>query len=405
MKKIYTYIARTLRALGESYALEMKHILHDQGVVLFFLFLPLAYPVIYSLIYNPELVRDVKVVVVDHDRTAASRELVRNFDATEGAAIIGYAPEMGEAKHALAAHDCYAIMEIPQGYERHLGRSEQGQAILYCDMSLLLRYRSLLFSATDLSLDMSSKIQTQDISQLGLESLMDQGDPMPIVSSELGNLQSGFDSFIMPGVLILILQQCIILAVGMMGGARYEQARRGINPVNAVGGGTCVTMVGRTACYISILALPILWLTHFVPMVFQFPMAGDMLSIFAFLVPLVLASICVGFIVQAFTTEREAIFIIWVATSLLFLFLSGLTWPRYAMPPFWHAVSDMVPATWGVNGFILMNANGASLTDVSDCYYALWIQSGVYFAIAWAIHRFWLRPRLARIARLHRSSD
>lgn len=51
MKKIFKAISKYLRTLGESYALEFKHILHDQGVVLFFLFLPLAYPVIYSLIY------------------------------------------------------------------------------------------------------------------------------------------------------------------------------------------------------------------------------------------------------------------------------------------------------------------------------------------------------------------
>lgn len=398
MKKIFKAIARNFRALGESFALEFKHIIHDQGVVLFFLFLPLAYPIIYSLIYNPELVRDVTVVVVDHDMTARSRELVRDFDATQGARVIGYAADMSEARRAFDSHECYAILEIPRGFERNIGRGEQSQAQLYCDMSLLLRYRSLLFSATDLSLDMSSRIQAADIKDLGAASVMAKSDPMPITAAELGNLQSGFDSFVMPGVLILILQQCIVLAVGMMGGARFETARRGINPVNAMGGATLVTMIGRMACYMVILALPVIWLTHFVPLIFKFPMAGDMLSIFAFLLPLILASICLGFIMQAFTTERESIFIIWVATSLIFLFLSGLTWPRYAMPPFWSFVSDLVPATWGVNGFILMNANGASLADVAPCYEILWLQAAGYFVLAWLIHRFWLRPHLTRLA-------
>lgn len=297
MKKIFKAISKYLRTLGESYALEFKHILHDQGVVLFFLFLPLAYPVIYSLIYNPELVRDVPVVVVDNDKTALSRELTRNFDATQGARIIGYAADMGEARRALDSHECYAIMEIPAGFERNVGRGEASKAMLYCDMSLLLRYRSLLFSSTDLSLAMSADIQAADIKSLGASSLMSESDPMPIEAASLGNLQSGFDSFIMPGVLILILQQCIILAVGMMGGARYETARRGINPINSVSGNTLITMIGRTACYISILAVPIIWLTHFVPLIFKFPMAGDMLSIFAYLLPMVLASIFLGFII------------------------------------------------------------------------------------------------------------
>ncbi|MCM1319653.1 MAG: ABC transporter permease [Muribaculaceae bacterium] len=403
MKRIFNAISRYFRALGESFALEWKAIWKDQGVVLFFLFLPLAYPVIYSLIYNPELVRNVPVVVVDNDKTALSRELVRNFNATEGAWIIGYAADMNEARHAMNEHKCYAIMEIPHGFERNVGRGESSKAMLYCEMSLLLRYRSLLFAATDLSLDMSSKIQTADIQDLGAGSIMAKTDPMPIQANSLGNLQSGFDSFIMPGVLILILQQCIILAVGMMGGGRFEEARQGINPVNAIGGTTFISMIGRIVCYISILALPVLWLTHFVPLVFKFPMAGDMLDIFCFLLPMMLASICMGFIVQCFTTEREAIMIIWVATSILFLFLSGLTWPRYAMPEGWKFISDLMPATWGVNGFILMNANGASLTDVAPFYHNLWYLTAGYFLVAWALHRFYLRPHLARVARLARS--
>ncbi|MCM1005632.1 MAG: ABC transporter permease [Prevotella sp.] len=399
MKKILNAISIWFRALGESFALEWKHIWKDQGVVLFFLFLPLAYPVIYSLIYNPELVRDVPVVVVDNDKTALSRELTRNFDATQGAHIIGYAADMSEARQALNEHACYAIMEIPHGFERNIGRGGASKAMLYCDMSLLLRYRSLLFSATDLSLAMSAKIQAADIKDLGAASVMAKTDPMPIRAASLGNLQSGFDSFIMPGVLILILQQCIVLAVGMMGGGRFETARKGINPVNAIGGSTFVSMIGRMACYIAILALPIIWLTHFVPLVFKFPMAGDMLDIFCFLLPIVLASISIGFIVQCFTTEREAIMLIWVATSVLFLFLSGLTWPRYAMPEGWKFISDLIPATWGVNGFILMNANGASITDVAPFYHNLWYLTAGYFVVAWALHRFYLRPHLRRLSR------
>ena len=121
MKKFFKFISVELRALGESYALELKDIFHDQGVILFFLFLPLVYPVIYSLIYGPELVRDVDVVVVDNDRTPLSRELVRDFNASEGADVIGYAAEMGEARHAMNSHECYAILEIPEGFARNIG--------------------------------------------------------------------------------------------------------------------------------------------------------------------------------------------------------------------------------------------------------------------------------------------
>lgn len=394
MKKLLHIISVFFRSLTEVYARELRSLVKDQGVVLFFLFLPLAYPVIYSLIYNKELVRDVPVVVVDHARTSDSRDLVRKFDASQGAKIIGYASDLDEARRAINEREAFAIMEIPADYSRAIGRTEQAQVQLYCETSLLLRYRALLFSATEVSLDIGSELQARGLKEIGVSS-MSVDDPMPVVAAQLGNLQSGFDSFIMPGVLILILQQCIVLAVGMMGGGRNERIMLGQRPVFATGS-TLITLAGRTLCYITILALPIIWLTHFVPIIFRFPMMGDSLQIFEFLLPVVLSSIALGFIVQIFTSEREAIFIIWVATSVLFLFLSGLTWPRYAMAPVWKVLSDLIPATWGVNGFILMNANGASLTDIEPLYRNLWILTAVYWAIAWAAHTIVLRLRIRR---------
>ena len=59
-----------IRQLFGVYCREFKLVIHDPGILIFFIFLPIVYPVIYSLIYNPEVVRDVKMVVVDNDRSA-----------------------------------------------------------------------------------------------------------------------------------------------------------------------------------------------------------------------------------------------------------------------------------------------------------------------------------------------
>ena len=72
--------------------------------------------------------------------------------------------------------------------------------------------------------------------------------------------------------------------------------------------------------------------------------------------------------------EREMAFMVVVFTSVVFLFLSGLTWPRYAMSPFWYWVGNCIPAVWGVEGFIRINSNGADLsavqTNLTYCFVA-----------------------------------
>ena len=388
---------KKLKQLFKVYCNEFRIVIHDPGIIIFFLFLPLAYPIIYSLIYNPELVRDVEVVVVDNDRSDLSRQLVRNFNATQEAWVIGYASNLAEARRAMDNHDCYAILEIPQGFGKKIKNNEQGNAVLYCEMSLLLRYRSLLVASTNVAQAMGAEILSEKIDLLAplAETVVD-GDLMPIKNVTMGNIEGGFDSFIMPGVLILILHQCIILASGMAGGAKRERPSLiGYNSFNEQPS-VLMTMFGQMLCYITILLVPIIYLVHYVPLMFSFPMAGDLFQILMFLLPMVLACVGLGWCFQGIVWERESVFVLWVVTSVIFLFLSGLTWPRYAMPGFWKAISDCIPATWGMEGFIKMNANGASLAQVRDCYINLWILAGVYMVLAYCVQRWLVRPSVIK---------
>lgn len=386
-----------LRQLFKVYCREFRIVIRDPGIIIFFLFLPLAYPVIYSLIYNPELVRNVAVVVVDNDRSDLSRELVRNFDATQEAWVKGYAADLHEARRAMDSHECYAILEIPQGFGKKIKNNQQGEAVLYCEMSLLLRYRSLLVASTNVAQAMGAQLLTEKIDLLAplAETVVD-GDLMPIKNITMGNIEGGFDSFIMPGVLILILHQCIVLASGMAGGAKRERPSLiGYDSFNETPS-VLMTMFGQMLCYITILMVPIIYLVHYVPLMFAFPIAGNLFEILMFLLPMLLACVGLGWCFQGIVWERESVFVLWVVTSVIFLFLSGLTWPRYAMPGFWKALSDCVPATWGIEGYIKMSTNGATLAQVRNCYINLWILAGAFMAAAYCVQRWIVRPSVLK---------
>lgn len=386
-----------MQSFYDVYLRQFRLIVHDPGLIIFFIFLPFAYPVLYSLIYNPELVRDVAVVAVDHDRSAESRKLVRHYDATQGARVIGYAANLTEARQAMNEHKCYGILEVPEGYGRKTGRGEQADAILYCEMSLLLRYRALLVAATDVQLALGAEIQAQEIdSDIPMGDSYITGDPMPIDNIDMGDITGGFDSFIMPGVIIFILHQCIILSVGMMGGAYRERPELYfMNPFSKPNP-LILSMLARVLVVITIMAAPTCFLIHYIPLLFHFPMAGDTLQIFAFLLPMVIGCCFLGDCLQSLVRQREDIFIIWVATSLILLFLSGLTWPRYAMSGFWKALGDIIPATWGMEGFVRMNTNGGTLAQQSHCYVMLWILAGCYGVMAYWLQRFSIMPDIKR---------
>ncbi len=394
---MWKYIKSRFGDLVRSYFDEFRLVFHDGGIILFFCFLPLAYPIIYSLIYNPEVVRDVKMVVVDHDRTSKSRELVRSLDACQEIRITGYAADLGEAKRAMHGHDCYGILEIPDGFSKKLGRGEQSPAVIYSDMSLLLRYRGFLVAATNVAQEMGAELLEEKIGHtLPIAATISTGDPLPVENISMGNIENGFDSFIMPGVLVLILHQCIVLASGMAGGARRERTRRGCGEET---GSVAMSMAGEMLCYMTILLVPVMFLLHYVPLIFSFPMAGSAFEIFLFILPMVIACMGLGFCFQSIVWEREAVFVLWVVTSVALLFLSGLTWPRYAMSPLWSFIGDMLPATWGVEGFIKMNANGSSLAQVRAEYVNLWLLAAFYLVAGYCLRRWVMRPSLQRAGR------
>lgn len=352
----------------------------DAGVLIFFIALPLLYPVVYTLIYNPELARDIPVAVVDDCRSAESREFVRMADATEAISITGYAANLEEARRWQADKACYGIMVIPRDYSEKIGSGEQVVVPFYIEMSLLLRYRAFLSALTDLSLATGAEIRRAEIG--------DGASPVDNAAIFVGNPTQGFASFIIPGILVLILQQSLVLGITMLGGGEAERRRRnsGRDPLSA-GQPAVTTVLGKALCYFTIYIPLVIYVLCFVTRMFDLPHVGGVADMLLFSVPLVLSSIFMGMTLQIFVRERESSMVLFVFTSVIFLFLSGLTWPRYAMSGLWQWAGNIIPSTWGIDGFVRINSDGATLAQASEAYCMLWLLTVVYFIAATVIHR------------------
>lgn len=371
---------------------EMSLVFTDVGVILFFFFLPTAYPIVYSLIYNTEVTREMPVAVVDNSRTAMSREFTRHADATEAIKVCGYPADLQEAKRWMAEKKCFGILEIPADYTRKLGRAEQPQVQFYCEMSLLLRYRTFSSSLADLQIATGAQLRQMTLDDLGMPAT---GETSTIgsVGFALGDTQQGFASFIIPGIVVLILQQSMILGIVLLGGTRAEQRRRlkGSLPVTGDTMSSSAQIFGRALCY-TILYIPLsIYILHYVLLFFHYPHQGELIDYILFILPMLLATAMLGQTMNIMATERESAFVIVVFTSVAFLFLSGLTWPRYAMNGFLTCLGDIVPATWGVEGFVRINSNGAPMALESKPWYWLWGLTLIYTATAYLVTRWQTR--------------
>ena len=74
---------------------ELKNVFKDEGVLIFFFLVPFAYPLLYSFIYNNEVVREAKMVVVDQSDSYLSREFTRRVNATPDVRVVAVSTDMG----------------------------------------------------------------------------------------------------------------------------------------------------------------------------------------------------------------------------------------------------------------------------------------------------------------------
>lgn len=389
MKSPLKHISDWFLALARVFRREFAIVISDAGALLFFIGLPLAYPIVYTLIYNPEVVNKVAVAVVDDSRTPRSRQLVRQASATPQVEIYDYAPNLADAKAMMASHDVYAILHIPADFDKKINRGEQAQATLFCDMSLLLRYRSLLSAMTSLQLKLAQDITVERVSIAGASSMASSSMPVNSESHFLGDTQQGFASFVIPGIVVLILQQSMILGVALLGATARERRRRngGVDPREIAGAPVSAQIWGKSLCFVTLYAPLTLYILHIVPEMFNLPHYGSPADYLLFIFPLLLSSAFLGQTTVILCREREYTFLVVVFTSVIFLFLSGLTWPRYAMSPLWTWIGNLVPATWGVEGFIRINSNAATLAESARPYTALWILTAAYCVTAYMVTR------------------
>ena len=367
---------------------ELKNIFRDQGVFLFMVLVPLLYPLLYAFIYNQETVREVPAAVVDDSHTALSREYIRQVDAAPDVKVVAQCADMEEAKRLVKHRDAYGIIHLPASFSDDVVNMQQAHVDLYVDMAGMLYYKALLLANTEVSLKENAKIKVQ---QAGGYTDADDAlvqHPIEYRQVDMYNPQVGFASFLIPGVLILVLQQTLLLGVGMLGGtARERNSYAELIPINRHYNGLLRIVLGKGAAYLLIYLWNAVFVLGIVPHIFNLPQIGNPFDIWCLTIVFLLDVIFFAMTLSVLIRRRETCIIFFVFSSLILLFLSGISWPKEAMPRFWRLLSYVFPSTFGVNGFVKINNMGASLVEIKKEMIWLMGQTAFYFGTTLLVYR------------------
>ena len=386
MLHFLNHIWLQLKETGWVFAIELKRIFRDPGVMVIFILATLAYPFLYKAIYWREQITDIPVAVVDLSRSQESREFLHRWNAAPDIKLAYTCASMGEAEQLLRDQKVHGIIYFPHDYAAQLA-DPLGQAhiSLYCDMSSFLYMKGIYLSCNQVMLESMRNIQIDRYEQMGMDKEFAWAlvQDAPYSETALFTPTGGYGSFLIPAVLVLILHQTLLFGICMLGGTAREENKQLFRiPGRRRGWSSLRIVLGRAAAYFVIYyALAAILMIAF-PRLFDLPHIGAVGDLLRFIVPYLLATIFFSMCVSVFIRNRESGLVLLISSSLIFLFMAGISWPKEMIPEAWRYLSYAIPYTAGANGFIHISSMGASLWTTRMEYDTLWILTGVYFILA-----------------------
>jgi len=387
-KKILNLSGQIREGISSTFRIWMREfqlIFKDVGVMVIIFAVPLIYPLLYSFIYYPEVIRDLPIAVVDLSHSSQSRQLTRNLDATPDLKVVSSTMSMNEATELFEKQEVRGIVQIPETFGADIAMKRQTTVSAYANMGFFLHYKALMSGTSFVALETGNQIQIKNLMNDGMTIQQAEvtANPLKLVDNAMANQGGGFASYGIPIALILIIQQTLVLAIGILAGTARERHPFGILvPLDRKRMGTLRQVAGKAAAYFSIYAMLCVYLLGMIPQWFGYAQSASLVELMALITPFLLSSIFFGLTLSVIFKNRESAMMLYLFTSIPLLFLSGIIWPLSNFSPVWLLVREIFPSSNAIFGFIKMNSLGASISETSHEIVSLWIQSGVYFITA-----------------------
>ena len=385
MKRLIAQLKSYATQLGSVMRNEYKSIFTDEGVMLILVFATIIYAVLYSLAYDTQVLRDIPIAVVDDSKSHSSRALVESLGAGPNTVVAYDSPDMESAKELFFDREIYGVVYIPNNYEKDLLEGGQANVAVYVDASYFLMYRQIFEEVASSVTITGAKVEFQRLVAKGASIPQATATVEPVIydQTDLFNPYLGYASFVIPAVLMVIIQQTLLIGIGMIGGTWREFGLyKKLIPTGRRRMSTIPIVLGKTIVYSSICIVYTLYLLKVHYKIFEYPANGDPQTIILFMIPYILSSIFLGIFLSTLFQKREnsMLFMLW--SSIIFLMLSGVSFPKQAIPPALNLLAEILPSTHGVDGFVRIQSMGASFGEVVDEVRMLWILTVVYGGLA-----------------------
>jgi len=342
---------RTLRILIKK---EFLQIFRNRSILAIIFVMPVVQLVVLPLAANYEI-KDIKMALVDHDKSGFSRELIRKITASGYFKITSYSEDYRKAYEEVEKDRADLILEIPNNFEKDLVK-ENSQKVL-------LAINAINGTKAGLSASYLGQILQDYNEQIQLK-----------MSPELESTKNSSGLEIIPNF-------------WFNAGYNVSEKETGtIEQINVSPIRKRDFILGKLIPFwlLAMVAFTIgLLVTVFV---YGIQMQGSLLLLYTFISVYLITILGMGLLVSVYSeTQQQAMFVVFFF-MMIFVLMSGLFTPTESMTDWAKYIAYLNPVTYGVDGIRLIILKNSGFTDLLPHFTFITALGTV--VITWAILRY-----------------
>ncbi|GMV43843.1 MAG: hypothetical protein AMXMBFR64_55590 [Myxococcales bacterium] len=329
---------------------EVMHILRDPQILAF----ALGMPVVLILLFGYAVSFDVEhtpLVVVDQDRSPASRQLVDAFTASDTFHEIARTDAPDAAETLFRRSIARSALVIPHGFDaaRRAGREAVAQLLLdgsdNMTASIALGYANAV-AMSQSQADVARVMGTFE-------------PPIDMRPRMLFNPALRSSVFLVPGLIVVILVIGAVMLTALTIAREYE--RGSMEQLFTTPVARLEVILGKVAPYFVLGQVQVLLVVTLGVWLFDVPVRGSLPLLFCVASVFLLAMLMQGIVISVVTrNQMVASQVAVISTMLPALLLSGFMFPVENMPLVLQGIASVMPARYLVHGLraILLRGNG-----------------------------------------------
>lgn len=357
---------------------ELRWMRRDRVALFLAIGMPLIAFMLLALTFSNAVIRDLRVSVVDADRTPTSMIYVQAVASAPAVTVAERSGDLTSAMHAIRSGDAIAAVYIPPDFERDLVARKRPQIIVFYN-------RQYFTPGNNASSAISNAIAAATATlppTLPVRSASFKPGYLVVEQYVLTNPALNFAQFLLRAVLPTVLHVVTAIAGGYAVGSEFSTRSLGAW-LGAAGGSPLAALIGKLAPLFAIFILMMVVAAAIVHGVFHVPFRGDSVLMGAAACLLVIAYLSIGALFQLLVRNLA------LGLSLIAIFCSpafgfaGVGFPVLGMGEFARAWGALLPLRWYIQILFDQAVRGLPPSVSAEPFAILGGLAAVFFGLGW----------------------